>query len=832
MGVKWALVWAWWVMGVVSLPCRAHRTQEDPRLNLRVLDVAHLRQEESEEPTAAAAGVGAEGGLSQHLALELHGGEDRARSLAHTYSLHYVRQVFTHPPVYHLHQPDEGEEDAITTNSSSDSSSWRRQRRRAESLYRLVRLLAQEPGVRWVKQQKSFVRDKRRVVQRPRQYDQQQRQGRPLGTRSSDGRGTYTYHTAPANIVNLRSIVDELFRRHSEVGGREETTYRSRREDISEDEENLMMKGRQATVKEGVISDHMDRTLVRIPLSRTTGSSVDQLLREYTRGRNVDKMNLYSLRYIIPPDTNRRTRRTRNKEGEKNLSNGTPRSAATAENNITKSTDHTVGRTPEFNDPFYKDQWYLHNTGQLGGRGHDLNVTWAWLRGFTGRGVVLSILDDGIQTTNADIADHYVANISYSLVRDGQPVDDPSPRLDPNFSNSHGTYCAGVVAAVPNNSVCGVGVAYEARVGGVRIVDGTVTDVQEATALSRYIDKVDVFSASWGPTDNGKKAEGPGKLARKAFLEGVTKGRGGKGVVYVWASGNGGIMGDNCNLDGYTSSIYTLSVSALTDDGTSTFYEEPCASTLGAVYVGGEHSYQDASERHARNLKNRAVVVPELDGHCSSSFQGTSAAAPLMAGVVALVLHANPNLTWRDMQHLVVETATPTDEALREDGWQTNAYGKKFHLMQGFGAVDAGKMVELALKWKNVKPQKNFTLPMFSGYKTFHPYEWLNRTHHLDLPDVPSSTIMTAVEHVIATISLSHPKRSKLTIFIVSPSGTTSQVLTHRPLDANTGGFRSWKFMSVHFWGECPNGTWNVAIKDSSGKKGYLKKVELTVYGL
>ncbi|KAK8753705.1 hypothetical protein OTU49_001182, partial [Cherax quadricarinatus] len=106
-----------------------------------------------------------------------------------------------------------------------------------------------------------------------------------------------------------------------------------------------------------------------------------------------------------------------------------------------------------------------HNTGQLGHAGYDLNVTWAWLRGYTGRGVHLSILDDGIQTTNADIAANYFPDISYSVIHDGQPLDDPSPRIDPSFSNSHGTYCAAIVAAVPNNSVCGVGVAYEAKVG-------------------------------------------------------------------------------------------------------------------------------------------------------------------------------------------------------------------------------------------------------------------------------------------------------------------------------------------------------------------------------
>lgn len=485
----------------------------------------------------------------------------------------------------------------------------------------------------------------------------------------------------------------------------------------------------------------------------------------------------------------------------------------------------------DFNDPFYNDQWYLRNTGQLGRQGYDLNVTWAWLNGYTGRGVVLSVLDDGLQTTNADIADNYAPNISYSLVKDTKSWNDPSPRIDSTFSNSHGTYCAGIISAVSNNSICGVGVAYDSNVGGVRLVDGKVTDVQEATALSRHIDQVDVFSASWGPTDDGTKVEGPARLTQIAFTEGVTKGRDGKGVIYVWASGNGGVIGDNCNLDGYTSSIYTLSVSALTDMGTSTFYEEPCASTLAGVYVGGEHTLEVAKDRQRRHLESLNVVVPELDGHCSHDFQGTSAAAPLMAGVVALVINANGNLTWRDMQHIVVETSIPTPHALQEPGWQTNGLGKKFHLKQGFGAVNAGRMVEAALHWRNVKPQRVIVVPLFSGHRTFHPSTWMNVSHPVDSSGVPPAQRMTAVEHAVANVTLIHPRRKLLTIFIVSPAGTTSQVLTHRAPDEDKDGFKSWGFMSVHFWGESPEGIWKVAIKDDSGETGYLKKVELTIFG-
>lgn len=82
----------------------------------------------------------------------------------------------------------------------------------------------------------------------------------------------------------------------------------------------------------------------------------------------------------------------------------------------------------------------------------------------------------------------------------------------------------------------------------------------------------------------------------------VPQGRGGLGAIYVWASGNGGLLKDNCNLDGYASSIYTLTVSALTDVGESTFYSEPCASTLAGVFVGGQHSLKEALDPSSRKM--------------------------------------------------------------------------------------------------------------------------------------------------------------------------------------------------------------------------------------
>jgi proprotein convertase subtilisin/kexin type 5 len=102
---------------------------------------------------------------------------------------------------------------------------------------------------------------------------------------------------------------------------------------------------------------------------------------------------------------------------------------------------------------------------------------------------------------------------------------------------------------------------------GVRMLDGVVNDAVEARALGLNPEHIDIYSASWGPEDDGKTVDGPGPLARRAFIYGVTSGRKGKGSIFVWASGNGGRHTDSCNCDGYTNSIFTLSISSATQGG-------------------------------------------------------------------------------------------------------------------------------------------------------------------------------------------------------------------------------------------------------------------------
>ena len=139
-----------------------------------------------------------------------------------------------------------------------------------------------------------------------------------------------------------------------------------------------------------------------------------------------------------------------------------------------------------------------------------------------------------------------------------------------------------------NNSLCGVGVAFNCRIGGIRLLDGKVTDRLEAEALNYNNNHIDIFSASWGPLDDGKTVDCPGFLAKHALINGVTFGRNGKGTIYVWAAGNGGRLQDNCNCDGYTASVFTITIGGVKRDGGMPVYSERCSATLASTFTSGK----------------------------------------------------------------------------------------------------------------------------------------------------------------------------------------------------------------------------------------------------
>ncbi|BFY97114.1 hypothetical protein BsWGS_00153 [Bradybaena similaris] len=477
----------------------------------------------------------------------------------------------------------------------------------------------------------------------------------------------------------------------------------------------------------------------------------------------------------------------------------------------------------QLDDPYFPNEWYINPGGDTNRRDREtggLNIADAWRRGFTGTGVSVVVLDDGLEKNHPDLKDNYDPRSSFDLNDDD---DDPSPRYDPTNENKHGTRCAGEIAMIANNKECGVGIAFNAKIGGVRMLDGTVTDTIEGQALSRNMDYVDIFSASWGPNDDGRTCEGPGKFTRKALEQGVQKGRGGLGSVFVWAAGNGGHNGDNCNSDGYTLAMETISVGSASQDGHIPYYCERCASTMTTTYSSGSSS-------------ERKVVSSDLHGKCTDNHSGTSAAAPMAAGIIALLLEANRNLTWRDIQHIVVHTSK-TGPLYKEKGWYRNGFGYCVNLAFGFGLMDALAMVNLGdpKTWKRVGQQRACRVESVphSGFpRNFVSGESVTIEFRTDGCKGQENEI-NSMEHAQVIVDIDHEKRGNIYVEVESPSGTITPIMMERENDASKKGFVKWPLSSVHQWGEKPQGVWIVRVADrtNQGLRGSVKNVTLVLHG-
>ncbi|XP_078055095.1 proprotein convertase subtilisin/kexin type 7-like isoform X2 [Mustelus asterias] len=434
-----------------------------------------------------------------------------------------------------------------------------------------------------------------------------------------------------------------------------------------------------------------------------------------------------------------------------------------------------------FNDPKYPFQWHLHNRRK---RGMDINVTGVWERNVTGEGVTVVVVDDGVEYTVQDIQANYSPEGSYDL-NSNDP--DPMPHPDEHSDNHHGTRCAGEIAAAPNN-FCAVGVAFGCRIAGIRVLDGPLTDSMEAIAFNKHFQINDIYSCSWGPDDDGKTVDGPHPLGKAALQHGVMAGRRGFGSIFVVASGNGGQYEDNCNYDGYANSIYTVTIGAVDEEGRMPFYAEECASMLAVTFSSGDKMM-------------RSIVTSDWDMQegtgCTEGHTGTSAAAPLAAGMIALMLQVRPCLTWRDVQHIIVFTSTRV--------------------------------------WESVPFLSSYTSPLEKEAKLIplHPNK-LEISWNVTADDLNLSGMKT-LEHVAVTVTIAHPTRGSLELTLYCPSGMSSLIGAKRIMDTDASGFTDWMYSTVRCWGERAEGIYKLVIRDIGEKaqhqSGSLKQWQLTLYG-
>jgi hypothetical protein len=461
-------------------------------------------------------------------------------------------------------------------------------------------------------------------------------------------------------------------------------------------------------------------------------------------------------------------------------------------------------------DPLFSKQWHL--------RGSHLDVVDAWRKyDVSGFGVNLAIVDDGLQHEHPDLTPNYRRDLSWDF-----NDDDSDP--EPFRSDGHGTSAAGVAGA-SEETHCGVGVAPQVNLVGLRLLGAWTTDADEAQALCHKCDEdtkdgtIQVYSNSWGPSDSGERLAGPGHMTKEAFAYCTSNGRQGKGSVYVWAGGNGRYNGDNSNYDAYANSRYTIAIAAVDVNGIYTWYSEAGANILCAAPSSGYQS-------DAISTTDLLAQWGYSRGGCTDSFGGTSAAAPQIAGVVALMLEARPQLGWRDVQHVLARSSRSTDE--RNTIWTTNAAGMRHSHDYGFGLVDAEAAVRLSQNWSLLRTNEANTVstgmlaPTSTNTQSVSgdtkDFRWAVIKGSAD------ATSIQGLEYVMVYVDIDTPrKRRCLDLRLIGPSGVESILHSSESLSANDKDVQ-WTFSTVRHWGERIYHDPNEDVRDD--RDGYLESGE------
>lgn len=507
-------------------------------------------------------------------------------------------------------------------------------------------------------------------------------------------------------------------------------------------------------------------------------------------------------------------------------------------------------------DPFYAStnnaqfdgnyQWYMNNEGVNGGVADiDINVEDA-LAVASGQGVTVSIVDEGVAIDHIDLAAN--ATGPHLNIFGDFPSDVPST-FDPTAT--HGTSVAGLIGAVFNNGEGISGVAPEATLSGIRLlpsIDTPVTtfdDFDEARALGFALDQIDVSNNSWGPPDGSLDLQGPGPLVLETFRNAALTGRvvngQARGTVYVWAAGNGGAFFDRVDYDGYASSKYTVAVAALDDSGQrSSFSEEGSSIVVTAPSSGGSLDLLTTYY----GVEFDGDGNPSRTSEYTGDFGGTSGSAPIVAGVVALMLEVNPELNWREVQDVLIRSAVMVDP--RDGDWIENGAGLTFNHQYGAGLVDAAAAVALATPGSPRVPLGAATRQTLTRIFSGNPNDAPNDSGII--PDNDGSSLIVSydmsedidgnpldnvqVEHVELRARIITQSRTDLEIVLISPNGTQSVLQAVDEFNEEES-INNWTFMSVRNWGEGSAGTWVIRITDQiTGNPAILQNATLAINGV
>ncbi|MDY6934650.1 MAG: S8 family serine peptidase [Spirochaetota bacterium] len=479
-------------------------------------------------------------------------------------------------------------------------------------------------------------------------------------------------------------------------------------------------------------------------------------------------------------------------------------------------------------DPLYADQWHLENRGQGGGTpGEDVNVTSVWDSGNKGEGIVIAVVDDGLDVDHEDLYYAIYPNLNYNYLTNGTNV----------TLGSHGTSVAGVLAARDMNDSGGRGVAPCACLACYNLLQA-INSANEFDAMIRNNNNIHISNNSWGPPDYTGQLIPADSSWLAGIAEGLGTGRDGKGIIYLWAAGNGGKPTsspsneiDNSNYDGYANSYGVMAIGALADNGERAYYSEKGANLWVCTYSSG-----GASGITTTDITGEEGYDP---GDYTDTFGGTSSATPLAAGVVALMLNTNPNLSWRDVRLILAKTAKKVDAS--DTDWTTNGGGYNINHKYGFGGIDAEAAVNMTKSWTNIPDQSTYSTPSKSVNITIPDN---NSTGISDTISISSGIDFIKIEYVSIEVTIDHSYSGDLEIILTSPSGTDS-VLSEKHIcyeisDQSATQTRcsyfndaaSFTFGSARHLDESPIGVWTLNIKDlQQADTGSLIDWSMKFYG-
>lgn len=503
-------------------------------------------------------------------------------------------------------------------------------------------------------------------------------------------------------------------------------------------------------------------------------------------------------------------------------------------------------------DPLFAQQWHLPMIG---------NIRKIWDE-YTGVGVTVAVYDDGVQFTHADLAANYNAAAHF---RFNGVTYAPTPNTS---ADAHGTACAGIIAAVDNNGRGGVGVAHGATITGLDYLNDlqnaynwtTQTTSALYTAAMRWAGQFDIMSNSWGTTPDFSE---PLNLNRPGNSSAVdsghfawvsANGRDGLGTIVVKAAGNETM---NANGDGSNVSRHSITVSATEQTGFAAGYSNFGSSILLTAPAAGLTT--DLSGEQGYNRTGSADRDPLAQTDYTSTFSGTSAATPVVSGVVALMLDANANLGWRDVHDILAASAGHTGSAigsgpsvtevgtwLTMGGNQWNGGGAIFHQSYGFGMVDAFAATRMAEVWTRMNGAADTSANELRVSRSYTGPDVMIRDSDRNngTPEAQIAFQVTQdieIDSIHVTLDITHSYANDLVIFLRSPTGQQVTLFDREGATPdpfyNFGSYLldsglEWTFAAESFRGMSALGTWRVMVHDrATGDTGFVSDARLDFYG-